>query len=351
MTTSLHATPPELAGRRVAPGVWMVWLLVGAGMTLTARNPLYSIILLMAARLVAGAAPAAGPLGHLPLLRLGIVVVAYSAGFNALFNHEGETVLVSLPSAWPLIGGALTLESVVFGAANGLLLIVLIAIFLAFNRLVPAHDLVRMLPAALRDLGLVILIAITYAPATAEHARRIREAQAIRGHRPAGWRSWRPLLVPLLIGGLERAASLAEAMVARGYAAPRAGLRSGFFRLALFLALGGLLLGWFLGVWVGSAGWWMLAVAAALLAALLLWSGRGRRRTSYVDRHWRPVDAVLAGLALLLLAFVLWPGTPGRESLTFSPYPRVGWPPFEPLIGLACALLAVPAAQLVRART
>ena len=48
-------------------------------------------------------------------------------------------------------------------------------------------------------------MAITYVPETARHFQRIREAQAIRGHRLRGLRDWRPIVIPLLVGGLERA--------------------------------------------------------------------------------------------------------------------------------------------------
>ena len=34
---------------------------------------------------------------------------------------------------------------------------------------------------------------------------RIREAQAVRGHRVQGIRDWLPIVVPLLVSGLERA--------------------------------------------------------------------------------------------------------------------------------------------------
>ena len=76
-----------------------------------------------------------------------------------------------------------------------------------------------MAPRAFYDLGVVVLIALTYVPQTMQQWQRIREAQAIRGHRWRGVRDWQPLVIPLFIGGLERAMALAEAMVARGYGA------------------------------------------------------------------------------------------------------------------------------------
>ena len=41
----------------------------------------------------------------------------------------------------------------------------------------------------------------------------------MRGNRMQGLRSWLPLFLPLLVGGIERSLQLAEAMTARGFAA------------------------------------------------------------------------------------------------------------------------------------
>ena len=66
---------------------------------------------------------------------------------------------------------------------------------------VPTAELAGLTPTALYELGLVLLVAITYVPETARHFQRIREAQAIRGHRLRGLRDWRPIVIPLLVGG------------------------------------------------------------------------------------------------------------------------------------------------------
>ena len=321
---------------------WLVWVLAGAVATMLARNPLYSLILLLAARLVtvSCARPGQGP--RLPLWRLGGAIISFSALFNALFVHVGETVLLRMPASWPLIGGAITLEALVWGASNGLLLLTLLAVFTALNAIVPVHDLARLTPRALRDLGVVLLVALTYVPETTRHLQRIREAQAIRGHQLRGLRDWRPIVIPLLVGGLERAMGLAEAMVARGYGAaagsdPGLGARVGYL-----VGLAAMLAGWFLAVWIGWPGWLLLGAAALLLLTLLWRAGLAFPRTRYRAGRWRAVDSLRVVAALLPLLAVL-PTLPAHATLFYDPYPRLGLPAFSPLIGGLLALWSVPA--------
>ena len=55
------------------------------------------------------------PLAITLLLAAGIAALV-----NVMASHAGADVLIRLPSGWPLVGGALTLESLAFGGALGL---------------------------------------------------------------------------------------------------------------------------------------------------------------------------------------------------------------------------------------
>jgi energy-coupling factor transport system permease protein len=48
-----------------------------------------------------------------------VFVWALTIPFNALMIHAGDYVLFRLPEGWPLVGGAITLEAVLYGAASG----------------------------------------------------------------------------------------------------------------------------------------------------------------------------------------------------------------------------------------
>jgi energy-coupling factor transport system permease protein len=323
---------------------WAIWVLATAVLTMIIRNPFYMVIIFLAARLVAAEwGRVANPL-PLPFWRIGLLMLTFSALFNGLFAPLGGTTLFNLPN-WPLIGGPVTLESILFGLINGFILWTLLAVFLALNAIVPAHQLVRLTPRAFHDLGVVMLIALTYLPETTRHLQRIREAQAVRGHRLRSWRDWPPILLPLLIGGLERAMQLAETMVARGYGAAHDVGQRGRVRLLLTVTLALAFGGWLTLLWQRPfLGGGLLAAATLLIGALLWQMGRRTQTTRYRPARWRWPDTLLVATAVIPLALVWlpWPGL-DRTSLYYSPYPALSWPSFSPLLGLGLALLALPA--------
>lgn len=316
------------------PRVWVVWLAVAFGIITLARNPLYSLLALAAVEWVVRRW-AAGP-APLPVGRLALSVLLFSTLFNTLFARVGTTALLRLPAEWPIVGGAMTLEAAVQGFSNGLLLVALLSAFIAFNRIVSVESMVRYFPHALRDAGIVLLIGLTYFPETLRHWQRVREAQALRGHQPRGWRGWRPLLIPLLVGGLERAMHLAEAMVARGYGPAPGTARPRRQRLWLSAALALLLAGWFAGMWWHPAGWAVAAAGGAATVWLSWRGGRDRPRiTRYIQRAPGSADFIIAAALVAALLVVVF------RPAAYSPYPRLTWPQIDPWVALASVALAV----------
>lgn len=328
-----------MSDRRRDARAWVVWTAAAAVIAMIARNPLYTVLLLLAVSVVKAVHADEDRGLDLPLWRIGLVVIVLSTLFNALFVHIGATVLFRLPGAWPLVGGPVTLEGAVYGANNGLVLLALLAVFLAFNSIVPMRELVRLTPRAFHDLGVVVLVAMTYVPETRRHLQQIQEAQAIRGHRLRGPRDWQPIVIPLLVGGLERAVNLAEAMVARGYGATTDREQPAWMRAGMVLGLVSALGGWLVAVWISPAGWLLLTSAVAFVLALVWRSGRRVQRTHYERRSWRWPDTVLLLAALLPSLGLLAASSP----LSFSPYPALSLPPFDPLVGVTLAMLALPA--------
>lgn len=322
---------------------WMIWIAAAAVIVMIARNPLYALTMLTVTLIVTAAfRRSAGDQQGLSLVRIGAFILIFSALYNAFFVHVGETVIITLPD-WPLIGGKITLEAMVEGASNGLTLLALLAVFMALNAIVPAGDLVRLVPVALHDLGLVVLIAVTYIPETRRHLKRIREAQAIRGHELHGFRDWQPLVIPLLVGGLERAMRLAETMVSRGYGATHDDQSSTTDRLALLIGLGLALAGWILVVWQGDMGWLVLLTGFAILSWLLWRRGRQISRTSYSPNSWAKKDWLILVAAIIALVVVFSLNYSVYQStLSYSPYPQLGLPAFDWRIGLAMALMVFP---------
>jgi energy-coupling factor transport system permease protein len=330
--------------RSFASQAWVIWVVVMAVITLMIRNPFYIIILLLTARLVQTACAVTGSEMRFHFWRLASIIVLASTVFNMLMVHIGQTVLFALPENWWLVGGAVTLEATIYGAISGLILVTLLALFLAFNAVVPPSELIRLTPRAVADIGLTVMIAVTYVPETLEQLKRIKEAQALRGHRIRGVRDWRPVVIPLMVGGLERAMGLAETMVSRGYGATSEKRHSARIQVALITGLLLTFAGWLLTFWFGPLGWIMLIGGVALVVGLFVWLGRQVAHTRYRSRSWNRWDWSLAilGLVPLALIFIPFPFV-DRSTLFYTPYLLATVPPFDILLGLGLALLAAPA--------
>jgi energy-coupling factor transport system permease protein len=326
---------------------WVSW--VGGTLVVlsTTRNPLYLALTLACIAVVAMRVRSESWAGPAPVspLRFGLVVISLSALFNALTVHIGRAVLFRLPGWLPLLGGPITLEALIYGALNGVALTGIFAAFTVLNQALPVRSLVRLVPRAFHQVAVVISIAVTYVPTTLRQFQQIREAQAIRGHRTRGLRDWIPLFVPLLIGGLERALQLAEAMIARGFASSGEKGHDLLTRLVIAQGLLALLIGWLLRlVWnqkvLGLAV--MLAGVGLVLAALWV-IGQRVPHTDYRPEPWTGRDwVVVLGVAVAVAPFLLPLPGPGRETIFFYPYPALPLPGFDPIIGVAILGLAVP---------
>lgn len=335
------------------PLAWIAWVAASVIALSLTRNPVYLLLVLAWIGVVLRAVrqiPDAPPLPLSPL-RFALVLILFSALFNALTAHFGQTVLLYLPDWLPLLGGPVTLEALVYGLLNGL---VLTGFFLAWTVLfvaVPTQALIRLIPRAFYPAGVVLSIAVAFVPTTFVQFQQIREAQAMRGHRVRGLRDGLPLVMPLLVGGLERALQLAEAMTARGFgslASQGAGLRRGQRGLlvaGLAMLLAGLIarLAW--PQQPALAGALLLAGGGLLLLGLAL-QGRTVQRTAYRRRPWTAADWLVSAAALAVVTVFLLPGS--RASLAYSPYPALTLPALNVWVALATLGLLGPAVLLRR---
>ena len=312
------------------------------------RNPLYAIVLFEIIILVTRQARS-GRASRLPFAPTRFVVFAIMSTsiFNGLNVHIGESVLFNLPEWLPLIGGAITAEAIVHGAIGGVTLGIVYAIFGVFNQVTSIHDLMRLTPRAFREAGVVVSIALTFVPQTTMSVRRIREAQAVRGHRIRGPGDWLPIFVPLVVGGLERSTNLAEAMVARGHGAVADQASGPGRQIGLIFGLGSLLVGWILVLLVPT--WWAAGTAAMVIGAgailSVVWlAGRGVHHTRYRARVWRMADTIVAiGAIVPLLVAVLPIPWIDRATLAYTTYPAIVFPGFDPFIGVSMLGLLTPA--------
>ncbi|MDT0346309.1 energy-coupling factor transporter transmembrane component T [Streptomyces litchfieldiae] len=352
-------------------GAWWLWALGLAAAASRTTNPLLLGLIIAVAGYVVAARRTDAPWAHAFgfFLALGALVVAIRVVFAVLLGSPigGTEVLFTLPEV-PLpewtqsvrIGGRVTAESVVFAACDGLKLATLLICLGAANALANPARLLKSLPGALYEVGVAVVVAMTFAPHLVADLLRMRDARRLRGRTDRGARALIRVARPVLEGALERSVALAAAMDARGYGrtaqVPRAVRHT-----TTALTLGGLL-----GVCAGSygllaaegAGLGLPLLVGGLAAALGgLWLG-GRRsvRTRYRPDRWGPRAWLVAGAGAAVALLVGWAAGADPAALNPPAVPLTA-PALPPgaaaavLLGLLPAVVAPrPAAPVGRGR-
>ncbi|PZS21021.1 MAG: hypothetical protein DLM54_05090 [Acidimicrobiales bacterium] len=243
------------------PAAVGLWVLAGLSIALASSDPLPRVVVLVGAWLLLVRSRLSGR--RLAPLAIGVGALGgLSMLTNGLLSHTGATVLVSLPAWLPLVGGPVTLEGLVEGAAIGVGLAAAVSVAASLTLVIDSGDLVDALPWFLARLGAALGSALNLVPAVAGSFTSVREAQRMRGWRPRGLRSMVDLVVPVMVGAIERSVQLAESMEARAFGSgprTRAGTSLRTWR-GTILGIGSLaVLGVFAAVRVsglGGAGWY-----------------------------------------------------------------------------------------------
>ncbi len=286
-------------------------------------------------------------------LRFGLIVIGIRVVFHVLLGGiGGPTTLFTMPEV-PLpewargirLGGPVSAEGLVFALCQGLQLATLLCCVGAANALANAKRLLRSLPAALYEVSVAVVVALTVAPQLVASARSVRRARMLRGDTVRGVRAVKVLLVPVLEDAFERSLVLAAAMDSRGYGR-NAGLPAKARALTGTLVLGGLI-----GLCVGGYGLLdgsapaVTGVPMLLLGSTLavtgLWTGSRRvRRSRYRPDTWGTRELLIVGSGLLAaLATFLAPPDLGGAALVPATVPLTAPVlPLLPAIGLLCAL-------------
>jgi energy-coupling factor transport system permease protein len=302
-------------------------------------------------------------------LRLGLVIVLIRVLMGAMFGvTQGTTVLFTLPDL-PLpgwfsgvrLGGPVTAETTVAALYDGLRLAAVIICVGAANALVTPTRLLRCVPAALYEVGVAVVVALTLAPQLIRSAGRVREARRLRGRADRGVKALRGIAVPVLEGALEHSLELAAAMDSRGYGR-RATVHPAIRRTASALTLSGLL-----GVCAGLYGLLdagsppllglpLLGLGLAMAAAGMVSAGRMVRRTRYRPDLWSAAEWITVAAGVTAAAAAIAAGVMDPQAL-IAPVVPLAWPtlPVLPAIGILVGLLPAvvtprpPVAQSVAA--
>jgi energy-coupling factor transport system permease protein len=332
---------------------WLVWAVASATCVHLTPNPLTVAVVVAISWLVVQAHGVDGPLARAfpVLLAVGVGFGLFKVALTVLTTHGIGAALVTLPELTlpTLLGGFTvggTIEDVVLAraVAEAFAIVGIMGAFGAFNACVSHDELVRSLPRAFHEAGVILTVGLAFVPATIASVRQAQESDRARtGGEVARRGRLVRLAVPLLERGMERAVLLSESMESRGFGrdAPR---RSDRWAAALAL-LGSLGLGAALLALVGRANTLALVatgLATIALVAAVVVSGRSTQRTRYRPRPLTVRDAGVMGAALLAPIAVLALGATGAPHLRW-PGDVLTVPAVDPLVLLALVPLAVPA--------
>ncbi len=338
------------------PWAWMSWLIAVLVILSITRNPLYLVLILMCILFVGISLRQAGAeiIRPFSLWKLAGWIILLATLFNGLTSHYGATILFTIPGRVPLLSGNVTCEALLYGATNGLVLSGMLASFSVLNLALSVHDLVSLIPRAFFPMAVVTSIAVSYLPTTLRQFKLIREAQAVRGHQMRTIRDWLPLLMPLLVGGLEHAMQLAEAMTARGFASAKApsGKYQAIPRLAMLVGVLLVALGWIAQLaGVGVVGQALIITGAVFIFGGIWYTGKTSPRTAYHRQAWAWQDWLALVISLVvLLACVLPLAVIDGQVLGYEPYPALSLPPFSPLLGIIMLGLLTPGILSIKIR-
>jgi len=327
---------------------WLSWVVLVMSVALITTNPFYLVLILLCVLLVAALAPRTeqAVAGMRALIIFGCSMLVISALIAVVNGNYGDHVLFTIPGpelpGWIgglHLGGPVSGEGLAAALIRGLAILCVFLAFGVFNGAVSPHRVLRTAPAALFHAGLVVTVGLTLLPASIDDLRRIREMRALRGA-PTGLRGLPGLVVPAVLGGLERSMRLAEAMEARGYAAEPATSRwpglLGALSAPLLLAAAW---AWFYYDQLRALAAVAAVLGVAAIGAWALLSARARRTTKLHNEPLAVADRVGIAFSCAALASIGVLSVGGWLELDYNPFAGLAWPEFA--IGGAFAALTV----------
>jgi energy-coupling factor transport system permease protein len=337
--------------RPLDPRAWIVWAIAANLPPLVGRNP-WPLAATLFAVLGVWAAWSVGAAGARwrPLLRLALVFGVVSVLFNLLTAHVGDRVIGTLPETWPVVGGDLTLNALVYGLLSAMAILALVTVGATLGATLDWSASMRLLPERLAALAVAGSVAWSYLPRTTVALSEIREAQMARGYRQRGLRDAAPLVIPLLAGGLERAMITAEALEARAFGAPLSpDLNPRPWQVvSLVGSLVAALTGAFclaLGALVASGVLFILAGVMLTAGLLTRRVGSPRlRRTRYRDPVWERPEWIVTGTAIAVLVVEIATLLLDPAAFRYEPYPSLSAPAISLPLLAVLGLLLTPAA-------
>lgn len=352
-----HALGATAPARWLHPLAWWAWALGMAAAASRTSNPLALIAIIIVVGVVVSARRPDTPWSRsfAFLVALGVMVIAMRLLLQILLGAaSGGPVLFTLPEV-PLpellvtvrLGGPVTSGAVLLGLYDGLRLAALLACIGAASSLASPSRMLKAVPAALYEVGVVLVVALTFVPQLVSDLWRVRQMQRLRGRPARGLHGWRSAAMPVVNGGLERSVTLAAAMDSRGYGR-RADVPPRIRRLTQGLLLGGLF-GVVLGIFgLLSSGQTtmrdivlMLGGSATAMVGLVV-AGQRSPRTRYRPDPWALPEWLTALSGVVAAGFMVAASASASLWLHTGTVPAQ-WPDLPLLAAAAIGVGMLPA--------
>jgi energy-coupling factor transport system permease protein len=340
--------------RWIHPGAWWLWALALALAASRTTNPFLLLLIVTVAGIVVYRrrpdAPWARSFSF--FLALGALIIVIRVVAQAILGASFGTVLVlDLPSvqlptfmAGLTLGGPVYLESLLGALYDGMRLATIIACVGAANSLASPTRLLKSVPAALYEVGVAVVVAVSFVPRLVEHVVSTRQTRKLRGRTTRGVRAVAGSAVPVLHGALESSVVLAAAMDSRGYGrrAPVSAMNRRTTSAAVLIGL--------VCVVIGSYGLLSPGVPAVVAfsfislgilgsVAGLWWAGKSRTRTVYRPDPWWLPEWLLAASATGVVVAFIYVGNTFPAQLNTSTMP-----PAIPALPILCLIALLAAA-------
>jgi energy-coupling factor transport system permease protein len=336
------------------PGAWWLWAIALAFAASRTTNPFLLILIVTVAGIVVYRrrpdAPWARSFSF--FLALGALIIVIRVVAQAILGASFGTVLVvDLPSvqlpafmAGLTLGGPVYLESLLGALYDGMRLATIIACVGAANSLASPTRLLKSVPAALYEVGVAVVVAVSFVPRLVEQVVSIRQTRKLRGRTTRGVRAIAGSAVPVLHGALESSVVLAAAMDSRGY-----GRRAPVSTMSRRTTSAAVLLG-LVCVVIGSYGLLSPGMPSAVAITFISlgicgsiagmwWAGKSRTRTVYRPDPWWLPEWLLAASALGVVVAFMYVGNTYPVQLSPSTMP-----PAIPALPILCVIALLTAA-------
>lgn len=349
-----HPLPHLPESRWLHPVAWWSWALGVAIAASTTTNPLLLGALMVAAALVVERrrpnTPWARSFGF--FVKLAMIVVTIRVLAQILIGAPGGTTeLLPLPGvelpdwlAGVRVAGTVMAEPLLAAFYDGLRLAAILIAVGAASSLASPTRLLKSVPAAVYEIGVSVVVAMTFLPQLVADLHRVRANRRLRGRSESGVRGFGAAAMPVLHGAMDRSITLAAAMDSRGYG--RSGDRSvGERRWSAIALMGGsilLLVGLYGLLGTGTTTWWGPALIVAGVGCTLTsvaMAGRRSIRTRYRPNRWQAADIGTAACGLGVAGCFVVAGLlfPAEMNPSTSP---AAWPNL-PLLGIVGIVLTL----------